>query len=285
MSQFAIHPISLSQTYKILPIIEVCGQDEYLIVACTFASDDLTTISAMGLFINGRGEPTKAPIEWNSVPISVCVHATREGDETILHVVSLHIDQMGSGEAKLEVRRPDQQSFLQIIPLSASDLGGTVRLVSLSREGFAAPVQDRKWVLRRINFPLFNLPVNGNEPREETKKGEMNGDSGEGVVTPPLTPKALPTASGSRHQHSRSQSRSFSINHQTPANEETGGLLSSLSANIILATSSSLHTLLPPTFSARIEKLLSDGKVKEAEDLVRKMKPPGQGNKGEEDLV
>lgn len=283
MSQIAIHPISLSPTYKILPIIEVVGWDEYLIVACTFASDDLTTISAMGLFINGRGDPSRAPLEWSNMPLGVCVHHIKEGDETVSYVVSLHVDQFGTGEAKLEIRRPDVPSFLQVIPLTSSDLEGGVRLISLSREGFSTPVQDSERVLQRISFPLFELPVNddGQSPTERRRRG-TNGNNGEGVVTPPPTPKTPSTPH--RHQHSRSQSQNSMMNQASAGDRSSDQFLSSISANIILATSSSLYTLLPPSFSARVEKLLSEGKVTAAEKLVRGFKP-GPTKKGEEDMV
>jgi hypothetical protein len=80
-SQLPLHPVSLSETWKILP--KIVKADEYLLAACTGTSPDFSQVYTMGLSVNGRGEATRSPMEWGSEPEAMLVY----GDV----VVSLHM--------------------------------------------------------------------------------------------------------------------------------------------------------------------------------------------------
>jgi vacuolar protein sorting-associated protein 3 len=284
-SQLPLHPISLSPTWKILPTIEVVQQDEYLMVACTGASDDFSEIFTMGLFVNGRGEPTRSPIEWGNAPDAVCVDGER--------VVSLHTTHAvdptsASPSTRLEIRKAGDSNLLQSIPLPSSKISGDVKIMTLARDGFVAPVNSRLEKLSLVPVQLSTPPPPSPPPTVTTQEGISEGKkdkdrkpedgglaepAGSGLTPPPTPKKPSRPSSSHVHGHTHSQRRNAngksnvegpSAIRTTGASREAGASLRFPTSRILLATNNSVMALVPSTILSQVEGMLEDGKVKDA---------------------
>lgn len=248
-----VHPISLVETWKILPQIEVSKSDEYLLVVCTGASDDFSQVYSMGLFINGRGDPTQAPLEFSSVPSSVCI----DGEM----VISLHNDTHSSQSTPtIEVRMINSQSLHQSLSPPSSKTHGDIRLLSYARSGVSIPLNSRREKLHLKPRALFEKQIVGRNGSKSVGKADSQEPTGSGP-TPPPTPKP-PRPS---HEHSRSQSRGNGSIDKTPGSNQASTLPI---AQVLATTAHSVYALLPSTILTQIEGLLNDGQVKEASTLL-----------------
>ena len=259
-SKVDIHPISLSETWKILPKIEVFRPNEYLIVTCTGTSEDYTQVYSLGLIVNGRGDPAANPMEWNTMPECVCA----EGDQ----VLSLHLDITMADVGKLgvkgptsvvEVRKSGESTIIQTLPL-LSTTGGDVRLMVLARDGFVAPANSRQEKLLLVPVALSSQKeqdtTDSRQSVEESKLGEPAGSG----LTPPPTPKK-PVSPPSRGQERgnrgrHSESEPLKVAASTSPRFPT--------SRVLLATRNSVYALLPLTLLSQIEQMLEAGKVKDA---------------------
>lgn len=257
-SNLAVHPISIVETWKILPIVEVSKENEYLIVACTGTSDDHAKVYCMALFISGTGEPTRNPMELEQ-PDAICV------DKEL--VISLHTVHSSTKDISIvQVRAIGESKTFQTIhpPPSGED---RVRLLSLARSGFAAPVNSRQDKLLMTTIPLFeSLTTRKSLPRSsQDGKDGFEEPAGSGL-TPPPTP--TPSASnGSVRQRNHPRNRSNSRGQSVQPSSSSRALPS---AHILLATSQAVHALLPSTLISQVEGLLNQGKVNDAAALLSK---------------
>jgi vacuolar protein sorting-associated protein 3 len=298
-SQVPLHAISLSPTWKILPTIEVVQHDEYLMVACTRTSADFSEISTMGLFVNGRGEPTRSPMEWGDAPEAVCV----DGEM----VVSLHITHAvdptsPAPSTRLEIRKAGDSNLLQSIPLPSSKISGDVKIMTLAREGFVAPVNSRLEKLLLVPAQLSTPPPPPTAAKTEEKTSEGKKDkggkredgglaepAGSGLTPPPTPKKPSRPSSSHAYGHTRSQSRNANgqanaegVSRASGISREAGAPLRFPTSRILLATTNSVMALVPSTILSQVEGMLEDGKVKDAAAFLASL----QGRHArDEDLV
>jgi vacuolar protein sorting-associated protein 3 len=237
-----------------LPQVAVSKLNEYLLVVCTGTSPDYKKVYSMGIFVNGEGDPTQAPLEWGSYPTTVCV----DGEM----VFSLHLDANSSEPTPtIEVRMINSQTLHQSFSLEA--IQGNIQLLSLARPGFATPVNARQEKLTQKDIPIFEAKrVKENGTKKTVKGGDENVQNPAGSsLTPPPTPK--PPRPG--HQYSRSQGKGDVAIETAQGSEAPSALPTS---HILLATSRAVYALLPLTLLSQIESLIDEGKVKEASALL-----------------
>jgi vacuolar protein sorting-associated protein 3 len=242
----------MSETWKILPQIAVSKLDEYLLVVCTGTSSDYRQVYSIGLFVNGKGEPTQAPLEWSSLPTTVCV----DGEM----VISLHLDANSlEPTSTIEVRMINSQALHQSFSLEAMKIQENIQLLSLARPGFAMPVNARREKLTQKAIPIFEAKrVKENGMNEPVEGGDGKVQTPGGIsLTPPPTPK--PPRPG--HQYSRSQGKGNGSVETAQGSEVPSALPTS---HILLSTLHAVYALLPSTLLSQIESLIDEGKVKEA---------------------
>jgi hypothetical protein len=219
-------------------------------------------------------------MEWGSAPDSVCVDGGGGGgggDGGDL-VVSLHTMDPSSPSSRLEIRKAGESNILQNIPLPSSKISGDVRIMTLARDGFVAPVNSRQEKLLLVPVQLSNpLPA----PTEETttsegkqEKGKRSDDGGldepaGSGLTPPPTPKKPTRPSSHAHGHTRSQSRNANGQSNVEGASRTAGTAGAVplrfpTSRILLATKNSVMALLPSTLLSQVEGMLRDGKVRDA---------------------
>jgi hypothetical protein len=259
LSVTPIHDISLVKHFKILPIIEVAQPDEYLCVACTYVSDDMLQKDGIGIFFNGRGDPTDAPVEWKGMPESVCIDSN--------HIITLFNDLFSpTARAFVKVQRRGEQGYLQSLDVPSGRPDDFVRSLTLSRFGFPVPTNSRQEKLLMKRIPLFEQPVK--QPEASRRKNETEGfeePAGSGL-TPPPTPKAPSQSQTAQRSRGQGKGTAGSNNGYKDSNDQDlAQTVSNLpTAAVLIVTSRSVHALLPSNLLSQIESLLKDGRTKDA---------------------
>ncbi|KAJ3563567.1 hypothetical protein NP233_g8862 [Leucocoprinus birnbaumii] len=119
--------------WEVKPVIEVIGENEFLILSWTGAS-------ALGVFITGDGDPVRGTLEWGMYPKAVCLDYP--------YVTSLLPNET------IEVHSVETQSIVQVVgaPTAASHPARLDLVASL--HGYLVPSTSRSGKMRKVKVGL-----------------------------------------------------------------------------------------------------------------------------------
>ncbi|KAG7095427.1 hypothetical protein E1B28_006176 [Marasmius oreades] len=114
------------------PFITVTGSGEFLLISWTGTS-------ALGIFINGNGEPVRGTLEWPAHPKSVCFDYP--------YITTL------LPNTTIEIHKVDTQEIVQVVSAPADGSPGRNILVA-SAAGYLVPSTQRSAKMRPVRVPL-----------------------------------------------------------------------------------------------------------------------------------
>lgn len=124
--------------WEVKPVIEVIGENEFLILSWTGAS-------ALGVFITGDGDPVRGTLEWGMYPKAVCLDYP--------YVTSLLPNET------IEVHSVETQSIVQVVPPpAAANSRARLGLVA-SLQGYLVPSTNSSGKMRRVKVGLVRKSV------------------------------------------------------------------------------------------------------------------------------
>ncbi|KAL0067489.1 hypothetical protein AAF712_005479 [Marasmius tenuissimus] len=129
--------LPLCQTYPpvdVVPFITVTGPAEFLLISWTGAT-------ALGIFINGNGEPVRGTLEWPAHPKSVCFDYP--------YITTLLPNNT------IEIHNVETQNIVQVVSAPAEDVSGERDLLAASTAGYLVPSTQRSAKMRTVAIPLL----------------------------------------------------------------------------------------------------------------------------------
>ncbi|KAJ8082934.1 hypothetical protein PM082_008792 [Marasmius tenuissimus] len=129
--------LPLCQAYPpvdVVPFITVTGPAEFLLISWTGAT-------ALGIFVNGNGEPVRGTLEWPAHPKSVCFDYP--------YITTLLPNNT------IEIHNVETQNIVQVVSAPAEDVPGERDLLAASTAGYLVPSTQRSAKMRTVAVPLL----------------------------------------------------------------------------------------------------------------------------------
>ncbi|KAL0569017.1 hypothetical protein V5O48_012952 [Marasmius crinis-equi] len=116
------------------PFITVTGPGEFLLISWTGAT-------ALGIFINGNGEPVRGTLEWPAHPKSVCFDFP--------YITTLLPNNT------IEIHNAETQAIVQVVSAPVEDSPGERNTLAASVAGYLVPSTQRSAKMRPVAVSLF----------------------------------------------------------------------------------------------------------------------------------